>query len=78
MHKALAQLEEATGWEGVAHDESAPPELRIQLSIAISMKRIADMMENGIGAIGGVGGLSHIAWQIGRDVGSGFSQTGRG
>jgi hypothetical protein len=39
---ALAKLEDASGWEGVAHDKDAPPDLRIQISIAISLKRIAD------------------------------------
>jgi hypothetical protein len=39
---ALARLEDNAGWEGVVRDQSAPPELRVQLSIAFSLKRIAD------------------------------------
>lgn len=45
LSRALTRLEDATGWEGIVHDPTVPPELRIQLSIGISLKRIADAME---------------------------------
>lgn len=46
LAKALAQLEDAAGWEGVAYEQATTPELRIQLSQAISLKRIADSVES--------------------------------
>lgn len=45
LSRALAGLEEEAGWEGVAHDREATPELRVSLSIAISLKRLADAMD---------------------------------
>lgn len=41
---ALVRLEPGSGWDGCAHDPKGSPEMRIQLSIAISMKRIADAL----------------------------------
>lgn len=45
LAQAMGSLEEQSGWEGVNHEHTISPELRIQLSIAISLKRIADAFE---------------------------------
>lgn len=45
MLRALSKIEDGSGWEGVVH-ERTEPELRIQLSQAISLKRIADALES--------------------------------
>lgn len=43
--RALVKLEDATSWEGAAHDMSCTPDQRIALSAAISLKRIADSLD---------------------------------
>jgi hypothetical protein len=43
--RALVKLEEATSWEGGAHDVTCTPDQRIALSTAISLKRIADALD---------------------------------
>lgn len=45
INQALGRLEPGSGWEGVVYDKEAMPDRRIQLSIAISMKRIADSLD---------------------------------
>jgi hypothetical protein len=56
LRRALGALEEQAGWEGCAHDQSRTPEIAIQLSIAISLKRIADTIAGTDDSIG-VGGM---------------------
>jgi hypothetical protein len=66
LARALCCLEDSAGWEGCAHDASAPPELRIQLSIAISLKRIADSLDGtalGVDVSEGLAGLTHALVQ---------------
>lgn len=62
LSRALTHLEDGTSWEGCAHDANYPPELRIQLSIAISLKRIADALDGtslGVDISEGLAGLTH-------------------
>lgn len=62
LSRALARLEDASGWEGAARDSEAPPELRVQLSIAISLKRIADALDGttmGVDVSEGLAGLTY-------------------
>lgn len=44
LRHVLAKLEPDSGFEGCAHDKSFTPELQATLSIAISLKRIADVV----------------------------------
>jgi hypothetical protein len=63
LAQSLARLEPDSGWEGCAHDKVGTPDLRIQLSIAISLKRIADVLANPH-SIGGY--IEDIAFNAGR------------
>jgi hypothetical protein len=49
----------------VAHDQCATPDLRINLSIAISLKRIADALTGNLDA-GPYANLEQLAWSMGR------------
>lgn len=61
---ALARLEPDSGWEGCAHDAAATPDLRVRLSIAISLKRIADALDGttlGVDISDSIAGLTLVA-----------------
>lgn len=49
LAQALARLEPDAGFDGCAHDSSFTPERRAALSIAISMRRMADFICGGAG-----------------------------
>jgi hypothetical protein len=55
LPQVLSRLEFDSGWDGCVHDKQHTPELRAQLSIAISLKRIADVLApvfgSGVGEI---------------------------
>jgi hypothetical protein len=42
LDQSLSRLETDAGWAGCKFDKQATPELRVQLSIAHSLKRLAD------------------------------------
>ncbi len=45
LRHVLAQLEDTASYEGCAHDKDFTPALQASLSIAISLRRIADVLE---------------------------------